>query len=270
MKYLLNKSLLPLILLSCFILFAAEEHDILNEITRTKRELSRMMKERQKVYKAVAQDKKEFEAYKTRTKQRMASLSAQTDSVRQAVGIYQKRSDSLGAVLSGIQAQQKEYDLKQNHLRDNLIMLCDKAISSSRETTPSISEKAVPALDFLKSELAAGNIDNIEGIHRLVQILNDLELWLMDIQISQGTSPLSEIHGTVSRLRIGGVFEAIVDTKGEKSAIWSGGSDGEWVPIDNVSVSARILKAIHIREGKTVPGFIELPFSLKEEGGSDE
>ena len=66
-------------------------------------------------------------------------------------------------------------------------------------------------------------------------------------------------------MRIGGVFEAVVNTKGEKSAIWSGGINGEWIPIDDATVSARILKAVQIREGKTLPVLVELPFN---EGGA--
>jgi len=249
---------------------AQEQVDIQNEITRTKRELKRQKKEREKVRKLTVQDKEEFLDYQSRTKQRFDALKTETQSTKKETGTYQKKSDSLGAVLTTVKASQKEYDLKQQGTKNRLITLCEKAMKSTAHLTPSLSKKAYDALNFLKSELAAASIDNSEGIHRLIQILNDTEMQLMEIQISQGASPVPEISGSIYRLRIGGVFEAVVDSKGDKSAVWTGGPDGKWQPVDEAGVSADILRAIHIREGKTRPDLVKLPFAATEkEGGTD-
>ena len=218
--------------------------------------------------KDAAADLSEFNGYKSRTKQKFDALAAETDSIKKQTVIFQAKSDSLGAKLTGLNAQQQELNAKQKNIKEQLILMCDQTVTSIGITPPMLSKKAVNALQFLKSELTAGSIDNIEGMFRLVQVLNDLEIQLMDIQIGETSSPVPEISGSVYQLRIGGVFEAIVDAKGEKGSIWSGGINGEWVSITDPTIAAKILKAIQVREGKSLPAFIDIPFSSAEEGAA--
>ncbi len=266
----LKKMTLLIVLLAFTGMYAQEQIDIENEITRKKRELKRLKKEREKVRQLTVQDKEEFLDYESRTKQRFSALTSETQSTKKEAVVHQKKSDSLGAVLTTVKASQKEYDLKQQGTRNRLIALCEKAMKSTTYLIPSLSKKAYDALNFLKSELVAGSIDNSEGIHRLIRILNDTEVQLMEIQISQGASPVPEISGSIYRLRIGGVFEAVVNSKGDKSALWTGGPDGEWQPVKDAAVSADILQAIHIREGKTLPNLVKLPFAVSEKEGGAE
>ncbi len=266
----LKRMSLLIVLLVFMGTYAQEQIDIENEITRTKREMKRLKKEREKVRRLTVQDKEEFLDYESRTKQRFSALESETRSTKKETIVHQKKSDSLGAVLTGIKASQKEYDVKQRVAKTRLIAFCEKAMKSTKQIPPSLSKKAYDALNFLKSELATGSIENSEGIHRLIQVLNDTELQLMEIQISQGISPVPEISGSIYRLRIGGVFEAIVDAKGSKSAVWATGSDGEWLPVKDAAVSAEILRAIHIREGKTLPDLVKLPFAAGEKEGGTE
>lgn len=258
-----------LIFIFSFTLFSDDEIDIDNEIIRVKKELKQAKKERKKVLVAAKQDKKEFEEYKKRTLARFRVLAAETDSIRRQVGIFNKKSAGLGSILSQLDAQKREYDLRQKHLQGQLVSLCDNAVAFAKTTPPLLSKKACDGIDFLKSELAVGSIDNSEGAERLVKILNDLDLQCMNVEIAQGASPIPQIQGNVYRLRIGGVFEAAVDTKGSKCAVWSAG--GQWLFIDAAAVSSEILEAVMIREGKALPAFVKLPFSLeKEEGNPNE
>lgn len=246
----------------------AQEYNVENEIVHANRELKRIEKERTKVKKEAAQDKKEYAEYQTRMKEKFDLLSAETDSIKKETVKFQSKSDALGARLAGIAASKREYDIKQKKLKDDLIMFCDKLIKAIRITPPSLSKKSINSIEFLKSELSSSSIDNVEGIYRLIQVLNDIDLQLMDIQVSEMASPIPEITGSVYKIRIGGIFEAFVDIKGEKGYVWSGGTDGEWADVKDATVASKILKTIQVREGKSVPEFIELPFSSNEEGAA--
>jgi hypothetical protein len=251
---------------ACF----AQEYDIDSEISRLKRELTRIEEERKETHAAAAKDKEEFAQYTSRTKKRLRAIAAETDSVRGQLSVYAHTSDSLGALLSGIQARRREYTLMQESLRRKLIALCNAQLALSRTLPPLVSEKAHAAVSFLKSELAAKSIDNIEAMNRLITLMSDIEMQLMDIQIVQGQSPVGDIAQTVYRLRIGGIFEAVVDSKGEKCALWIGPGASDWQVIDNPDTASRILKAVAVREGKTVPAFVDLPFSRAQKEVGDE
>jgi len=261
----------PLLLLAAAVvsLGTAEEYNIDNEIVQANRELKRLKADREKVAKDAAEDLTEYTAYRKRTKQKTDAMIQETDSLKKATVSYQMKSDSLGGKLAGLNARQQELNARQKNLTEQLRNLCDEAIAAIRLTPPMLSKKGVSSLEFLKSELAAGSVDNIEGIYRLVQVVNDIEVQLADIQIGEISSPVPEITGSVYQLRIGGVFEAFVDPKGEKGAIWSGGNPGEWVSITDPAVAAKILKAVTVREGKSLPAFIDIPFSSTEKGGAE-
>jgi hypothetical protein len=85
------------------------------------------------------------------------------------------------------------------------------------------------------------------------------------IQVSQESSPITEIRGTVYRLRIGTFFEAVVNLKGEECAVWYGA--GGWKTLKDAAVAAQLLKAANIREGKSLPAFVKLPLVAESEKG---
>ncbi len=257
---------IPLLCIFSFSLMASDDVDIDNEILRLKKELAQVSKQRKKVRKAAKEDKKEFSQYQKRTKERFSVLAAETDSVRKEVGVLNKKSAALGSTLYGLEARQKNLDLKQKGLQKKLVDLCKAAIEMTKAAPPLLSKKSADGLDFLKSELAVGSIDNIEGMERLVKIINDLDVQLMNIEIAQGASPIPQIQGNVYRLRVGGVFEASVDIKGTKCAIWN---TDKWVFVDDEGVASEILEAVMIREGKALPAFVKLPYTVADEGGTN-
>ena len=65
-------------------------------------------------------------------------------------------------------------------------------------------------------------------------------------------------------------MEAVVDEKATAAALWRGNQpDGTpvWETTKDPAICQAILRAVNIREGKTVPALIELPFgSLAGEG----
>jgi hypothetical protein len=251
--------------------YTQPEADIDAEISMQKKEISRVNSEREKVRGATLHDQKEFGDYQERNRQRQQSLAAETDSVRAVTSAITRRNDSLGAVLQQITAAQREIELTRQHFRECLISLCGKALAAADSLAPSLAAQAVASLTFLKSELTANTIDNLEGLHRLMTVLNDIESQEMDIQIMQGASPVAAITGTCYRIRIGSVFEAVVDSRGGRGAVWTGGGKDNWQVIEDASVAGRLLKAINVREGKTLPALVDLPFEASgpEQGSVD-
>jgi len=247
---------------------AQQQYSIDAEIARLKKEIGRIESERAKVREEAARDAGEFSHYQERHRRKIRALTAETDSVRAAAAAMSRRSDSLGAALARLNASGRELDLTREHVREKLVALCQTSIAAVESLPPSLSEQGAAALAFLKSELVSKSIDNVEGLHRLVTILNDLENQLMDIQIMQGASPVAAIGGACYRIRIGGVFEAVTDSRGEKCAIWTGGSTDAWRVLDNREIASSILKAVNVREGKTLPGLVGLPFGGGRQGGA--
>ena len=85
--------------------------------------------------------------------------------------------------------------------------------------------------------------------------------------------PVADIRGMVYRLRIGTIFEAVVDTKGEKCAVFSGwGDDGapHWKDLDSPVLAQAVLQAVNIREGKSLPAFVNLPLRGRDREAQSE
>jgi hypothetical protein len=111
----------------------------------------------------------------------------------------------------------------------------------------------------------AKNIDNVEGLHRLVQIVGNMEEYNGTIQTGQETSVVPQLRGSALMLRIGSLFEAVVDEDGKTGALWQGNDSlGQplWQTVAEAQSCAIILKAINMRESKALPAFMALPYSL--------
>jgi len=238
-------------------------YDYNAEIKRKKAELKRVAKQLAAVKKATKQDAAEFEAYKARTKERAAGIIKQTAEIQKSTGEFRRKYDRLGAIIGGHRRKVKGFEARQKNFTARLIKHCDALIATARGLSPMLSGKAVAALDYLKSELTGGSTDNIEGLHRLVRIARQLDAQLMDIQVSQGSSPVPQITGTCNRIRVGGVFEAVV--KGESAAVWDFDT-GKWRLLNDPKLAKLILQAVEVRSGKKKPALVQLPLVSRESG----
>lgn len=260
-----KKILLILIFVHCSLISsikAAEAVDLDEEIRRIRKELTQVSSQRQAVKQEAANDSKDHASYKTKFENRLKTASAETDSIFELIQQYRQKNDSLSAVIATLKSSQKQYELLQDNFRLRLIAACDQ-ISRLVPNIPPMSSKSIsnPAA-FLKSELVSRNIDNIDGLQRLMQLLNNFEELTGSIQIFQGISPVPEIPGTVYRLRIGCLFEAVVQSTGSRYALWNGvDSTGKeiWLTRSDPEEGSQILNAINIREGKTLPAFARIP-----------
>jgi hypothetical protein len=172
-------------------------------------------------------------------------------------------SNEMASKIADLQAQQREIELSQEEFRNSLVIVCKK-LQPFVDNLPPLSVVTIKsALAVLTNDISTKSIDIIEGCARIVQICNKLDETSSSVQISQESSPFPEIAGLVYRLRIGTIFEALVDIKGEKCALFEGWSDNgapRWKKMESAYVAQAILSAVNIREGKALPAFVKIPF----------
>ena len=250
-----------IILLSISATSHAEEppqYDYDAEIKRKRAELLRVKKQIAEVKKATRQDAADFASYKTRTKERAQGIIKQTAAIQKETGELRAKHARLGAIIGGHRRSVRGFEARQKNFTRRLIQQCDRLMAAANKLSPMLSGKAVAALDYLKSELLGRSADNIEGLHRLVRIARQLDAQLMDVQVSQGSSPVPGITGTVHHLRFGGVFEAVV--RGESAAVWDAEA-GTWRVLDDPAAAKMILAAVKVRNGEKKPALVSLPLA---------
>lgn len=254
-------TLFVLILVVPALAFAEEPADDYDaEIKRKTAELKRVEKQLAEVKAATSKDAAEFQAYKARTKERAQGIIKQTAEIQKSTGELRQKYDRLGAIIGGHRRKVKGYEARQKNFTARLIQHCDSLMKTARGLSPMLSVKAVAALDYLKSELTGGSTDNIEGLHRLVRMARQMDAQLMDLQVSQGSSPVPQITGTCHRIRLGGVFEAVV--KGDAAAVWDFDT-GKWRVLNDPAMAKLILAAVEVRSGKKKPTLVSLPLTSR-------
>ncbi|MBN1759368.1 MAG: DUF3450 family protein [Chitinispirillaceae bacterium] len=238
----------------------AQSGDIESEIKRARKDLMRLQTERKKNRFDMNQDKEEFEEYTKRTAERWAAVKKETASIIKQTTVHENRNDSLAALINSANSQIRQYEMSQEAMRNKLVASCDKIADNLKKLPPMVRQNVVASTALLKNELRNKSIANVEAINRMQQILSRAEDANPSIEVSQESSPIAEIRGTVYRLRIGAFFEAVVNLKGDECAVWyaSDTSTG-WKTIKDPSIAAELFKAANIREGKSMPEFVTLP-----------
>ncbi len=239
--------------------------DLDAEINRIRRELSQVQAERQRNRQEAEKDKQDLAYYSERTATRFSEVKKETDSIKQEISRYSSRSDSLAAQITLAQAQRRQAELSQDFLRQHLVRSCDTVTSYATYLPPMVRGEILSSIALLRSELTVKSIDNTESANRLYQIMSQMEDAVGSIQVVQEVSTLPDIRGTVYHIRYGGLFEGVVDVKGERCAVWSGyTTDGTplWKTSPDRAVAVEMLRAAEVREGKTLPGFVKLPLAL--------
>jgi hypothetical protein len=249
----------------CLIGIAAAQSDELDrEIVRLKKEIARVASQRQNEAQQAKEEQKEFLVYKERTASRTTAIRRQTDSLQAGGRLSTSRNDSLRAVLASLQAGIRDQELQVKKIRSVITAAVKKLQGELPSLPPLITEQYAGPVGFLLTELEAGSVENTEALHRLMRLVQDLRTVAQEIQVVEGVSPTPQLHGSVYRLRIGAVFEAVVDQNGSRAYLWTPageGSDSLWVPAGNSETAGEVLKAVKIREGKTVPELVELPLA---------
>jgi hypothetical protein len=236
-----------------------------DEIARLRKELIQTQVDAERVGQEMKKDKQDFEAYQTRTSQHLAQTQSQLDTLKSETVVQSRADDALAAQIRGVLAQRHEIELSQDEFRQKLILFCNNVTPEVKRLPPLIMAPTLSGLSLLINDLTTKSVDVVEGCTRLVQILNKLDEAGSNIQVSQESSPAPDIPGMVYRLRIGTIFEAVVDTKGEKCAVFTGWGDGgapHWKNLNSPTSALAILQAVNVREGKSLPSFVNLPIAV--------
>ena len=245
--------------------FAMENVDVGNEISRIKKELSQARVERQKVAEDISKDAREFADYERRAATRKSGCIAETDSIKRQTALTVKKSDSLAAVISGLQLKRKQYELMQEAFRQSVMAACARIQAFAKTTPDAASNQSIGPLTFLMNDCSSKAIDNVEAVRRLMQIIQNLDEASAAIRVGQETAAVPEIRGAGSMLRIGDIFEAVTDDDGKVCAFWRGPDafgQGRWGVVHDPAVAAVVLKAINVRQGKALPSFVDLPYNV--------
>lgn len=240
----------------------AQEPDLTSEITRLRKELMQVQEERERVLDEKAKDEEEFRDYRKRMRARMRVIRLETDSIRQVIAQTKLDDDSLGALINATRDRKKQFEMLQERFRRDLIGAAARVSQYAQTLPPGVADKSLSALGLLENELEAKAVDNVEATSRLFQIVADLHENSSVIQIVQGSSPVPEIRGTTYQLRLGNYFQAVVNAKGTLAAVWTGYDEqnaAQWRRIDDPMVAGEILKAVNVREGKSLPSLVSLP-----------
>ncbi|HEX7509801.1 MAG TPA: DUF3450 family protein [Chitinivibrionales bacterium] len=240
-------------------LTVAQQVDKESEIKRLRKELMQIQTERQKNKTDRIKDLNDFKDYAKRTAERLAGVKNETNSIIVQTTAQQGRNDSLAALINFANARTKQAEMCQDAMREKLVNSCDQIIANLQNIPPMVQQNLIASTALLKNELRNKSIDNVEAFNRMQQIMIRAEEVTGSIQVSQESSPISEIRGTVYRLRIGTFFEAVVNVKGDECAVWNATGALGWKTIKDPVVAAQILKAANIREGKSLPAFVNLP-----------
>jgi hypothetical protein len=240
----------------------SEEID--DEIIRLRKELSRQQIECQRTRTDIEQENSEFNAYRSKNSLKVKNLSADIDSLDKDIAKRTSANDSVSAVISTVLAQIHQKELSQNVLRDMIISILGPVEETAEKLPPMASQTLIVSIALLKNDVSSKSVDNAEACNRLAQILNQMEETTASIASAQVASPIPEIPGIAYRIRIGGIFEALVNEKGTRTALFRGiNPDGKpkWETVDNPELATLMLGAVNIREGKNLPALVTLPIS---------
>ena len=201
----------------------------------------------------------------------MAGTLALLDTLKSEIATQSHADDSISSLIKAVLARRHEIELSQDEFRKKLISFCTAVMPEVKSLPPLTMAPVLSGVSLLINDLEAKSVDIVEGSTRLVQILSKLEEAGSSIQISQESSPVPDIPGIVYRLRIGAIFEAVVDVKGERCAVFTGwGADGapHWKNPESPPIALAVLQAVNIREGKSLPAFVDLPLAASTKGGT--
>jgi len=250
-------------------LFAADLslRQIEEEIAQMRKDLAQTQVESQRVKQEIDKDKKDYADYRDRTTKKQAAASAQIDAINKDVAVQASSNNALGAQISSVVSQRKQIELAQEEFRVQMVSICSSLNPSIRKLPPFVMTPTQSALSLLINDVNTKVVDNVEACARLIQIMSKMEDATTSIQVSEENSPVADIHGQAYRLRIGSLFEAVVDLKGEKAAIfdgWDTNGAAKWKTVADQNIAKAIHKTVSIREGKVVPSFVSLPLLQAE------
>ncbi|MGB7567786.1 MAG: DUF3450 family protein [Chitinivibrionales bacterium] len=249
---------------------ADQSTDVDNETFRLTRELQQIQTQRRNNQRDMLADQSDFAAYRASTAKRMASARADVDSLKRETLRNQTRGDSLASLIQSAQLKKHEIELSREALRNHVLKSCDDLDLEACRLAPQTQGQIRSSLSLVKNDLATKTIECPEAFSRLAQIISLMRDATGSIQTSSENSPIADIRGTATRLRIGCLMEAVAGLKGNVCYVWAGNKpDGApvWKPAGDNSIGPEIIHAVAVREGKALPTLVDLPLTASGKGG---
>jgi hypothetical protein len=248
--------------LSITALRAATEEELRAEIRDLKAKISQTRKRTEETRAKAGKDREAYDAYTAKHGRHVAAQRAEVDSLKRTHARLQVQADSLAGAIRDVRARQRGQTRRQDGMIRSLAFLCDSLVAVVKRLPPSNVTSQLGALQFLGGELASGAVDNVEAVERMWQIMDALERSAQSVEVYTGPSPVPEIPGQVSFIRLGHAYLALVDDKGSAAAVWTvGDSAGAWLQLDDPAQRAALRQCVRIRQGGAVPQLVDMPFA---------
>lgn len=235
----------------------AQKEELDKEILWLKKEIERVETQRKEEAKEAKKERAEFEAYNQRAQQRIEGIKKQTDSIKTVLKEISLLNDSLNQEISSINLKIKEYDLHKESIKNSLLKSIKNIINQLDSLVPFLQEQYKGSLKYLYSELENGNSELSEALYRLTKIVREIHTVSQEIQVVESSSPIPQVKVSVYRLRIGNIFEAVIEKEGKVAFVWNCYYK-KWTQADPTTLEA-LIKAVKIKEGKMVPELVDLP-----------
>ena len=174
-----------------------------------------------------------------------------------------KRLDSLQLAMEDIGRRCENLVLGGKRFSRSLREACDRLLAALDRLPPATVENHIGALRFLKGEIDGGSVDNSEALERFWQILFAVDDLAGSVEVHTAPSPVPPVAGEMFFIRIGLAWLGIVEDKGTAAFVWhtdTGAAAGTWMPVEQPSDIAAMLKCARMYQGNAVPEIIGLPF----------
>lgn len=256
-------------------LFAKEEENAAQKAELQKK-IAEYREKSSKVVKKITRDREEaqqeqaaHERYKENFEAELARLEKEKSELNREQNSLVKSSDSLSRKIASVRRKSKELSLQEKQFTESLLGAIDLYAEAVNEVPAPVLTKESESLAFLKRELEAGSISNIEAIERLWQVIAMVNKNRLSVDVWSATSTWEGITGQSHYLRLGYAYLATVNDESTTGAVWNGSG---WSEITSPNDILALRTAVKIRNGNTLPAIVSLPLveSSETEEVSDE
>jgi hypothetical protein len=239
-----------------------EKQAIRKEIAELKTKIQSVKTDIEYVSSKIVEDEKAFGRYRKHFTKNNRELLEERESLKKEYRSLSRKTKELTRRAQQVKGRQGEYDLMHETLSEMLMAACDELLAALAEFPPTHVEKAKDATAFLRSEINAKSVDNMEAMERLWQVLGSVHGAGLRVDVFSGPSPDPSYGGNVDFIRLGHAYLACINSDGDWGAVWVPGADsaGTWQPVREETELMAIKKAVKRRQGKAVPTIARLPF----------
>ena len=253
---------------------AAPPSDYDEEIRDLKEKIERVRKKSADVKAEIGRDLRSFgsaDSLQQGTVRRLTDEKASLAEQYERAGV---RLDSLQLEMEDIGRRCNNLAIGGKQFSGGLLDACDRLLAALDRLPPVNIGNHSGALRFLKSEIKGKSVDNTEALERFWQILFAVNDMAGSVDVHTAPSPVPSVAGEMFFIRIGLAWLGVVEDKGAAAFIWHADTvdtAGAWMPVEQPSDVAAMLKCARMHQGNAVPEITGLPFdeALAVEGADE-